>query len=54
MRTQLKSGKTISTELALYCAGRQGATAALQLDKAGLSADPRGRMAQAAVRHRGG
>jgi NAD(P) transhydrogenase len=44
VRTLLKSGKAITTEFALYCAGRQGATASLALDKAGLSADARGRI----------
>ncbi|MCC6808116.1 MAG: Si-specific NAD(P)(+) transhydrogenase [Deltaproteobacteria bacterium] len=44
VRTRLKSGKTITSELALYCAGRQGATTALGLEHAGLSADARGRI----------
>jgi NAD(P) transhydrogenase len=42
--TTLKSGKRIQTEKALYSAGRQGATASLMLDRAGLQADARGRI----------
>lgn len=40
----LESGKTIRADCLLYAIGRQGATAELGLDKAGLSADPRGRI----------
>lgn len=43
--TRTVSGKTITTEVALFSAGRVGATQALGLDKAGLSADARGRIA---------
>jgi NAD(P) transhydrogenase len=46
-RVQIRtaSGKEILTECVMYCAGRQGATALLDLDSAGLSADSRGRLA---------
>jgi NAD(P) transhydrogenase len=40
----LKSGKRITSELLLYSVGRTGATAALDLPAAGLSADDRGRL----------
>ncbi len=40
----MKSGKRIATELVLVSAGRQGATAELELERAGLEADPRGRI----------
>ena len=40
----MKSGKRIATELVLVSAGRQGATADLGLERAGLSADDRGRL----------
>ncbi|MDR4485158.1 MAG: FAD-dependent oxidoreductase, partial [Nitrospirales bacterium] len=40
----LASGKRLVSGLALYSVGRTGATAALQLDKAGLTADTRGRL----------
>jgi NAD(P) transhydrogenase len=40
----LKSGKRIAAETVLYSVGRQGATAALGLEKAGLDADERGRL----------
>jgi NAD(P) transhydrogenase len=43
--TKLASGKTIRTETVLYATGRQGATESLGLDKAGLEADKRGRIA---------
>jgi NAD(P) transhydrogenase len=43
--TTLASGKRIPAEAVMYSAGRQGMTAALDLDKAGLSADHRGRLA---------
>lgn len=42
--TTLRSGKRIPAETVMYSAGRQGATAALGLDKAGLEADKRGRI----------
>ncbi len=41
----MKSGKRFATDLVLVSAGRQGATAALALEKAGLAADDRGRIA---------
>ncbi len=40
----LASGKRIAADVVLYSAGRQGATEALELDNAGLTADPRGRI----------
>ncbi len=40
----LQSGKKIISDLLLYSVGRQGATAELGLDKAGLEADQRGRL----------
>jgi NAD(P) transhydrogenase len=40
-----KSGKRFATEIVLVSAGRIGATADLNLDKAGLTADDRGRIA---------
>jgi NAD(P) transhydrogenase len=40
----LASNKTIRTEMLLYCIGRQGATSALHLDRAGLTVDNRGRL----------
>jgi len=40
----LASGKQITTEMALYSIGRTGATHALNLSGAGLSADGRGRL----------
>ena len=43
--TKLASGKTIRTETVLYATGRQGATESLNLTKAGLEADKRGRIA---------
>jgi NAD(P) transhydrogenase len=43
--THLRSGKRIPSELVLYAAGRQGATADLGLEAAGLEADARGRIA---------
>jgi NAD(P) transhydrogenase len=42
--TKLASGKTIRTETVLYATGRQGATESLDLGKAGLEADKRGRI----------
>jgi NAD(P) transhydrogenase len=41
---QLASGKQIVTEKALYSIGRTGATADLNLEAAGLTADARGRL----------
>ena len=43
--TTLRSGKRIPAELVMYSAGRQGVTELLDLEKAGLSADDRGRIA---------
>jgi len=40
----LESGKKIPAEVVMYSAGRQGMTAGLRLDNAGLSADARGRI----------
>jgi NAD(P) transhydrogenase len=42
--TSLASGKRIPSEVVLYAAGRQGATADLRLEAAGLDADSRGRI----------
>ncbi len=42
--TSLRSGKRIAAETVMYSAGRQGATAKLGLEKAGLNADKRGRI----------
>lgn len=41
----MKSGKRTVAEMVLVSAGRQGATAGLALEKAGLTADDRGRIA---------
>jgi NAD(P) transhydrogenase len=41
----LRSGKKIPADTVLYSAGRQGATDALKLEAAGLTADARGRIA---------
>ena len=43
--TVLESGKKIAADAVMYSAGRQGLTEALDLDKAGLTADRRGRIA---------
>ncbi len=40
----LASHKKIRSDTLLYCIGRQGATSRLELDKAGLTADNRGRI----------
>ena len=42
--TMLESGKRIPADTVMYSAGRQGVTEALDLDKAGLEADARGRI----------
>jgi NAD(P) transhydrogenase len=42
--TILESGKKIPADTVMYSAGRQGATTALDLPQAGLSADARGRI----------
>jgi NAD(P) transhydrogenase len=54
--THLASGKRIPAEAVLYSAGRHGATGTLDLERAGLQADERGRIAvgptfQTAVKH---
>ncbi|MFI5779969.1 Si-specific NAD(P)(+) transhydrogenase [Nocardia sp. NPDC051570] len=41
----MESGKKIPAEVVMYSAGRQGMTESLRLEKAGLSADKRGRIA---------
>jgi NAD(P) transhydrogenase len=43
--TVLRSGKALPSDVVLYAAGRQGATADLNLAAAGLEADARGRIA---------
>src|ERR671925_555824 len=43
-RVRLESGKELVAETVLYAGGRQGDTETLQLDKAGLEADSRGRI----------
>ena len=43
--TQLESGRRVVTDLALFCAGRQGNTDTLAMANAGLEADTRGRLA---------
>ncbi|MFC5382350.1 Si-specific NAD(P)(+) transhydrogenase [Aquipuribacter nitratireducens] len=43
--TTLASGKRIPAETVMYSAGRQGQTDSLDLEKAGLNADSRGRIA---------
>jgi len=40
----LESGKSVVADCLMYCAGRQGATAALNLAAVGLEADTRGRL----------
>lgn len=40
----LESGKTLRADCLMYCVGRQGATAGLNLAAAGLTADARGRI----------
>ena len=52
----LKSGKNISADMVLFTAGRQGCTAEMQLQNAGLDANERGRLSvnknyQTAVEH---
>lgn len=41
---KLNSGKIVQTDMLLFAAGRIGATDTLDIDKAGLSADKRGRL----------
>ncbi|WP_214407025.1 Si-specific NAD(P)(+) transhydrogenase [Pseudonocardia lacus] len=43
--TSLASGKRIAADMVMYSAGRQGVTEELDLEKAGLEADRRGRIA---------
>ncbi len=43
--TELESGKRIPSDAVFYAAGREGATHALDLEKAGLGHDDRGRIA---------
>ncbi|MGH3832252.1 MAG: Si-specific NAD(P)(+) transhydrogenase [Pseudonocardiaceae bacterium] len=43
--TSLASGKRIAADMVMYSAGRQGVTDELHPEKAGLTADPRGRIA---------
>jgi NAD(P) transhydrogenase len=43
--TLLVSGKQVASEVVLYAAGRQGETGDLDLERAGLRADERGRLA---------
>ena len=43
--TVLDSGKILQSDMLLFAAGRSGATDTLDLDRAGLSTDPRGRIA---------
>jgi NAD(P) transhydrogenase len=43
--THLASGKQVASEVVLYAAGRQGETEDLELERAGLKADERGRIA---------
>ena len=42
--TSLASGKRIAADMVMYSAGRQGVTDELDLEKAGLAADKRGRI----------
>ena len=44
VRVLLESGKQIVSDAVMYCVGRTGNTAALNLEAAGLEADPRGRI----------
>ncbi|WP_170304602.1 Si-specific NAD(P)(+) transhydrogenase [Croceicoccus estronivorus] len=43
--TTMADGRSVRTEMLLYCAGRMGATASLGLDTCGLTTDTRGRLA---------
>lgn len=42
--TIMEDGRSVRTEMLLYCAGRKGATEDLGLDKCGLGTDERGRL----------
>lgn len=44
VQATLESGKTLVADCLLFCIGRQGATDGLNLEKAGLKADDRGRI----------
>lgn len=44
VEAHLSSGKVLRSEVLLYCIGRQGATGMLELEKAGLAVDERGRL----------
>lgn len=44
VETRLKSGKVLRSDALLYCLGRQGTTARLNLAAVGLEADKRGRL----------
>jgi len=44
VETRLKSGKVLRSDALLYCLGRQGATAGLDLAAVGLQPDARGRL----------
>jgi NAD(P) transhydrogenase len=44
-RIRLASGKEIRSETVLYAVGRQGATATMDINRAGLETDDRGRLA---------
>ena len=44
VEAMLESGKTLRADSLLYCVGRQGCTDSLQLEKAGLKVDDRGRI----------
>jgi NAD(P) transhydrogenase len=43
-RVTLSNGRSVTADMVLYCAGRMGATASLNLEAAGLAADNRGRI----------
>jgi len=43
--TTTEDGRSVRTEMLLYCAGRKGATDSLELEKCGLEVDCRGRLA---------
>jgi NAD(P) transhydrogenase len=43
-RVTLSNGRVVAADMVLYCAGRTGATASLNLENAGLTADARGRV----------
>ena len=43
-KVTLSNGRTVAADMVLYAAGRMGATASLNLDAAGLTADARGRI----------